>query len=108
MEPHYALRALSLQVLGANASGFQVPVGQQPAAGPAGQQQPGLAPFGWPAFGGGCGAWGGGAAGGAAGPTFNAAQAPNLDFGAPQPQGQFVFGAAQQPQQQHSQPDMME
>lgn len=106
------LQEAEVQVLGANASGFQVPVGQQPAAGPSGQQQPGVAPFGWPAFGGGCGAWGASTAPAAAGPTFNAAQAPNLNFGAPSPQGQFVFGAAaqQQQQQQHhsSQPDMME
>jgi hypothetical protein len=110
------LQAAEPQLLGATASGFQVPVGQQPAGGPAGsgqhqhQQQQVAGPFGWPAFG--AGGFGGGGAGPGGAPTLNPAQQPSLNFGAAQvpAHGAFVFGAGQQQQQQQQQQqaDMME
>jgi hypothetical protein len=104
------LQAAEPQLLGATASGFQVPIGQQPAGGAAGsgqhQQQQVAGPFGWPAFGAGGFGSGGGFGGGGAGPagahTLNPAQQPSLNFGAAQvpAHGAFVFGASQQQQQQ--------
>ena len=104
------LQAAELQVLGPNASGFQVPVGQQPS-GPAGQQQQaGAGPFGWPAFGaaGGSAFGDGGAAAAAGAPTFSPQQQPNLNFGSSPTQGAFVFGAQQQQQQQQQQQEQQQ
>ena len=96
------LQAAEAQVLGPNASGFQVPVGQQPAAGGGASTAPG--PFGWPAFGGPGGAFGGGGGGTAPGAhAQHPAAALQLQFAAAPAQGAFVFGAAQQQQQQQQQ-----
>lgn len=83
--------------MGPNASGFKVPVGQQPAAVPVGGA-PGAAPFGWPALGGG---WGGGGAPLVAGP-LQPGQAPVLNFAGMPSGGAFVFGAGQTQHEQHA------
>jgi hypothetical protein len=94
------LQAAEAAVLGPNASGFQVPVGQQPTGG-AGQAMGGAGPFGWPAFG--LPAFGGAAAAAAAAgvPALQPGQQPSLNFATSPTQGAFVFGASPtQPQQQ--------
>lgn len=89
------LQAAEAQLMGLNASGFQVPVGQQPA----GDGAPGAAPFGWPAFGGG---WAGGGAPPAGG-ALQPGQPPVLNFAGPPSSGAFVFGARQGQQAQQEQ-----
>lgn len=92
------LQAAEAQLMGPNASGFQVPVGQQPAsAAPGGPA--GAGPFGWGAPGGGWGAGGAPAAPQGAGPL----QAPVLTFAGPTSSGAFVFGAGQAQQAQQEQ-----
>lgn len=102
------LQAAEAAVLGPHASGFQVPVGQQPGGG-AGHAGVGAGPFGWPAFG--LPAFGGVAAALPAGaPALQPGQDPALNFAKSPTQGAFVFGASptqRQQQQQHGS-DMME
>ncbi|KAI3429443.1 hypothetical protein D9Q98_005537 [Chlorella vulgaris] len=106
------LQQAELQVLGPNASGFQVPLGQQPAGGGGGggggggQHQGASGPFGWTALGGVQAFGGGGTAPPPAGvQPLQPGQQPALNFfgGAPAQGGAFVFGAAQQQQQQQQQ-----